>query len=66
MSIVKEIDKLSGTTTRSHNIVHAIDKYSGSTTRSRNIEEAVKKLKKSQNETPSETPSAFSETVDGE
>lgn len=62
MSIVKEIDKLSETTTRSHNIVHAIDKYSGSTTRSKNIAEAVKKLKESQNE----THSAFPKTVGGE
>lgn len=43
MTIVKEIDKLSGTDTRSHNITHAIDKLSGEGP-SKNIMDAIKKV----------------------
>lgn len=43
MSIVKEIDKLSGTNTRSRNITQAIDKLTGKGP-SKNIGDAVSKM----------------------
>lgn len=43
MSIVKEIDKLSGTNTRSRNITQAIDKLTGKGP-SKNIGDAVRKM----------------------
>lgn len=45
MSIVKEIDKLSGTNTRSRNITQAIDKLTGKGP-SKNIGDAVSKMDK--------------------
>lgn len=45
MSIVKEIDKLSGTNTRSRNITQAIDKLTGKGP-SKNIGDAVRKMEK--------------------
>lgn len=50
MSIVKEIDKLSGTDTRSRNITQAIDKLTGKGP-SKNIGDAIRKMKK---DTPTE------------
>ena len=45
MSIVKEIDKISGTDTMSKNIVQAIDKMTNAEKPSKNIMEAVKNIK---------------------
>lgn len=44
MSIVKELDKLSGTDTMSRNITQAIDKLADAEKPSRNIMEAIKNL----------------------
>ena len=66
MSIVKEIDKISGTNTMSRNIAQAIDKLANAEKPSRNIMEAIKNLPSKDDEEEEEPVKVYVLTADTE